>query len=324
MSQENEKISMEDQGDVEQLLKEFNENPFDPEKKTPADVMRIFFMKNVSIIPVVSRRKVLIGVITRDVITSEMSDIDRFSNVKIDRFVTKVAHKMTFDELLPYVENEKQFTVINIFGEIQGTWSRLELLAACENIHLGGADPDREAEKQKEEQVMEWMIYLILEHIPRPLYAVNDKGRTIFYNSYFEEIIEKKTAIEDYDIADLEKSLLTPEKNDYFFKDKKSSEMYFYNKDYDFYYEKVPMNSNGREVGFLIYCTGDPMLSVNSSTEIIGSGKLSKRKDEFERLVLVETLQKSGLDISKTAKELGISAKVLDTKIKKFNINLKK
>lgn len=311
-----------EQGDVEELLKEFNENPYDPERKTPADVMRIFFMKNVPIVPVVSRRKVLIGIITREDITSEMSDIDRFSTVKIDRFVTKIAKKLSFDELLPYVSKEKEFNVINIFGEIQGTWSRLELLAACENVQLGGTDPDEEAQKQKEEQVMEWMIYLILEHIPRALYAMNSEGRTIFYNSYFEDILEKNSTDGEYSIEDVEKALSLPSQNDFFFRDDDKKDIFFHNKKFDFYYEKVPMMSNGKEVGYLIYCTSSNAAPSGFESLIPEDAKLSEKKDAFERLVIVNALQENSLDIKKTAKKLGLGQKILSTKMKKFDINL--
>ncbi len=315
---------IDDHEAVSELLKEYNENPFDPDKKTPADVMRIFFLKNVPIIPVISRRNVLLGVITREAITAEMSDIDRFASIKIDRFVTKIAAKMSFDQILKYITHTSEFTVINIFGEIQGTWSRLELLAACENAVLGKTDSESEINSNREDQVMEWMIYMILEHIPRPLYAMNDKGKTVFYNSFFEDIILKDSGLEEINIMKLEKSLNDNSINDYFFKDKEKKDMYFYNKEFKFYYEKIPMYSQEKAVGFLIYCPGETAESL-TETELLTDTKMNfiEKTEAFERHLLVKVIQEKKMNLGAAAKELNINEKDLVLKLKKHNINLK-
>ncbi|MBN1499111.1 MAG: CBS domain-containing protein, partial [Spirochaetes bacterium] len=301
---------------VNELLKEFTENPFDPDKKTPADVMRIFFLKNVPIVPVISRRNVLIGIITRESITAEMSDIDRFSSCKIDRFVTKIAVKMGFDQILQYISKTKEFTVINIFGEIQGTWSRLELLAACENSVLGKNDPESEIISNREDQVMEWMIYLILEHIPRAIFAMNDKGKTIFYNSFFEDIILKNTESDEVNIPELEKNLTESSLNDYFFRDKEKKDMYFYNKAYDFHYEKVPMFSHGKPMGYLIFCLNEISESY-TETELLSNSKMNLKEkiEAFERHLLVEEIQNKKMDMKSAARELCINEKNLLLKL---------
>ena len=186
-------------------LKEFSENPFDPEKVKPEDLVRLFYIHDVPVIPVVSRRGYLMGIIRKKDVISELSDIDRSRQLKTDKFITKLAHKMNFEDLLPYGKI-REFVVINIFGEVQGKWPRSKLFAACE-MYNQLPEKEESPDNQKEEQILEWIIYLILEFIPRPLYAINEKGSTIFYNSHFEDLYLKKFGVDEVDTKQVEKSL---------------------------------------------------------------------------------------------------------------------
>jgi len=220
-------------------LREFRENPYDPEAKKPEDVVRIFYMNNVPLVPVVSHRGILLGILKKDDVVAELSDIERASKRSIDTFITALARKMPLDEVLPYVSDIREFVTINLFGEIQGNWSRLQLLAACESPR--GADSiAADASQDREKQAMEWMIYLILEHIPRALYALNERGGTIFYNSHFEDLYET-TLGREVDTAFVEKSIGDSEKNEVHTREDGSNEPYFYNRDMRIYYEKIPM-----------------------------------------------------------------------------------
>lgn len=322
---EKKNIDINDNTDVQELLKEFNENPFDPGRKVPADVMRIFYINDIPIVPVISKRNMLLGIITRKAITAEMSDIDRFSETKIDDFITKIAVKMKLDDILPYITSSSDFVVINIFGDIVGKWSRLELIAACENTVFSKKESDDEIAQNKEQQTMEWMIYLILEHIPRALYAMNENGKTIFYNSHFEDAILKKTKKTEIDIKELEKSLNESKYNDYYFKDEKKEQMYFYNKKYDFYYERVAMNGSDKLLGYLIYCTTPVKEVASEITSIVRSqSNHNKRMEEIERYLLVDSLNNCEMNLGKVVSKLGISRSSLSSKIKKYNINLEK
>ena len=236
----------------EELLKQFEENPYDPDSKGPEEIVRLFYMNDVSILPVVSRRGTLLGILTKDSVISELSDIARANDLKVDKFITRLARKISLDDLLPYVGNVKEFVVINLFGEIYGKWSRIELFSACEQ-GKDSREIKKEVEKQQEDQILEWMIYHILEHIPRALYAVNETGKTIFYNSHFEELFEKQMK-RDVDIKFIEGSLGNKVRNTFFYKKGGNKEMYFFNKDMNFYYEKVPLVSNKKKSGFLIFC----------------------------------------------------------------------
>ena len=167
----------EDNRNTESDTKEFEENPFDHQNKRPEDVVRLFYLHDVPVIPVVSKRGMLLGILRKENVIAELSDIERVEKLKIDEFITRLAARMSFDDLLPYGKI-KEFIVINIFGEEQGTWSRLQLFSACDTSR--GSAPEAEIRKQQEDQALEWMIYLILEHIPRALYALNSNGSTIF------------------------------------------------------------------------------------------------------------------------------------------------
>ena len=206
MTEENKDKKIEDS-----TLREFSENPFDVDSRRPEDVVRLFYIHDVPIIPVISKRGVLIGILRKESVISELSDIERVEKLKIDEFITRLAVKMNFDDLLQYGKI-REFVVINIFGEVQGTWSRLQLFASCDSGKISSHD---EVKKQQEDQLLEWMIYHILEHIPRALYALNENGKTVFYNSLFEEIYEEKLKSE-VDLSHAEKLFTGPSINELF------------------------------------------------------------------------------------------------------------
>ena len=305
----------EDDKNLSNELKEFEENPYDHHDKRPEDVVRLFYVHDVPIIPVVSKRGILIGVLRKESVISQLSDIERVEKLKIDEFITQLAGRMNFDDLLPYGKI-REFVVINIFGEVQGNWTRLQLFTACEN-NKGSAQAD-EVKKQKEEQALEWMIYLILEHVPRGLYAINEHGRTIFYNSYFDDFFTGRFG-RDVDIEFVEKNMVDPDKNE-LLTDPGGSDIIFYNKEMDLTYERVPLMSKGRKSGFLIFCdkisSGSPVLSL-------GSGSLAERIETFERQVIVDTIQDAE-SINAAASVLGLNKQALKSRLKKLGIETEK
>jgi len=307
--------------DSREGLQEVSENPYDPEKRKPEDIVRLFYIHNNPLIPVVSRRNVLIGILKKDDVIAELSDIERVDKLSIDGFITSLAKKMTFEELLPYGEN-REFAVINIFGELQGSWPRLRLFSAVEN-QCGKEDVkdlDQDVAEQKDQQILEWIIYLVLEHIPRGLYAVNKKGKTIFFNSHFEEMIE--TALQ---------KPLEPEFIESAFKDAGKNEMVtgprgdeicFYNRELGLYYEKIPMINKKKTVGYLVFTLREsevkPGLKI-PGVDIRGMA-LSEMLEAFERSVIVELLNDMA-DQKMVADALKVSRKALQGKIAKHGIH---
>lgn len=300
----------------------FEENPFNPENRRPEDIVRLFYTHDVPVIPVVSKRGILIGVLKKEDLVSELSDIERVEKLKVDDLVTSLAKKLTLDDLLPY-GSIKEFVVINIFGEVQGRWSRLQLFTASETPERSASAAERDNEVQKDEQVLEWMIYLILEHIPRPLYAVNIQGKTIFYNNYFEDLYRRHFK-KDVDVEFVEASIRDADKNE-LVSSKKSDDLMFFNSDLKIQYEKIPLMSKRKKVGFLLFCSTDS--SDKAGSPIPGLDLKAKSLDHImeavERLVLVDLL-KDKKDIAAAAKTLKISQKSLAHKMKKHGIDWKK
>lgn len=307
----------EDNRNTDAEIREFEENPFDHQNRRPEDVVRLFYIHDVPVIPVISKRGILIGILRKESVIAELSDIERVEKLKIDEFITRLATRMSFDDLLPYGKI-KEFLVINIFGEEQGTWSRLQLFSACD-ISRGTA-PETEVKKQKEDQALEWMIYLILEHIPRALYAVNEKGSTIFYNSHFEELyIDRLNS--DVDPAAVEKMLGDPAGNE-LFAEINDNDLYFYNTELQSFYEKIPLMSGGKKSGFLIFF--DNRSSSGGDFTIPGvdlRGKsLQDVLDSVERHMIVESLRKNE-NTNQAAESLGITRQSLSSRIKKYGIS---
>ncbi|HNV45747.1 MAG TPA: helix-turn-helix domain-containing protein [Spirochaetota bacterium] len=303
-------------------LKKFDENPYQPDRVKPEDVVRIFYERDTPLVPVVSNRNMLLGVLLKEDVVAELSDIERVKHQKIDEFVSKLSRKMTFDELLPAVANNRSFATINLFGEVTGEWTRLDLLAASEKGGGSATAIRREAEKQREEQALEWMIYLILEHLPRALYAVNDRGKTIFFNSHFEDLVVANTGAE-IDVDAVEKAFADTDANEFFYRPE-GDEIFFYNKELDIHYEKVPMTSGERTVGFLIYCSRSKTDHARPATPHVETAGMSLNQmlDAFVRKVLVDAVKTHGYNLETIAKELGISRPALLKKIQKYRISM--
>ncbi len=309
---------MSENAPKEEIL-ELIENPYSPDGKKPEDVVRLFYTNNVPIIPVISKRGILLGVLRKDDVVSELSDIERVEKLKIDKFITKLARKITFDEMLQYGKI-REFVTINLFGDIQEKWSRIQLFTACENIRVTEGDKKEENPvEHHDNQALEWMIYLILEHIPRPLYALNEDNKTIFYNSHFEDIY-KMVFNKDVDAEFVEKSFKNAKKND-LVSGVSEDDIHFYNKDMNIFYEKIPMSSKGNKTGFLIYCNRDH--EVSGASKIAGVKvkglPLNDMLFTVERQFIVDTINDFD-NLADAAKNLKISKPALQAKIKKFNI----
>jgi hypothetical protein len=300
--------------EMKELLREFEENPYDPSRKTPDDVMRIFYQFNVSLIPVISRRETLLGVITKEDMTAEMSDIDRAGSYKIDEFITRVAKKRTLDDLIPFVTSAQELVVINIFGEVQGRWSRVDLFAALESpTHAICHDDEIAASREK--QVMEWMIYTILEYIPRALYAVNADGKTIFFNSLFEDMYNSVMKTEEVDHLNVERIIADPDLNQCTFGGGSKNDPVFYNPELGLNYEKLPMYSNGILSGYLLY------FGKSSQKVTDDDGRTLAERVEFaERQIIVNEIRRFSGDVSAAAKSLSVSRAALVKKIEKHGI----
>jgi len=298
--------------------REFTENPFDHQNARPEDVVRLFYIHDVPIIPVVSKRGVLIGILKKHNIISELSDIERVEKLKIDEFITRNAVKMSFDDLIPFGKI-REFVVINIFGEVQGAWSRIQLFTACDNSK--SVSQENEVKKQQEDQVLDWMIYLILEHIPRALYAINEKGKTIFYNSHFEDLYVEKYG-SDVNVGMMEKLFSDPLRNE-LFSSVDENDLSFHNDELDIFYEKIPLISNEKKSGFLIFCDKKP--SGSEELRLPGVDLREKSLQDIieavERHIIVDAIRK-GKNLDESAALLKLSRQALNSKIKKFSIEV--
>ncbi|MBN2038693.1 MAG: hypothetical protein JW864_01535 [Spirochaetes bacterium] len=301
---------------------EFEENPYNTGSRGPEEIVRLFYANDVPILPVVSKRGMLLGVLIKEKVISELSDLERTGNQKIDDFVTKVMLKMSLDDLLPLAGNIKEFIVINLFGEVFGRWSRLDLFTACENSK--GKKKDDEVRQQKDEQTLEWLVYLVLEHIPRALYALNDKGKTFFYNSLFEDLFTEHTD-KKVDPAFIEKSFANTGKNEVFYRNKGKKDIYFFNKEMNFYYERIPLTSEGRNVGFLNFV--DKSLNEPSGSKFPGIDFDTMSYNEIlksvERSILVDSILQNKNNLDKTGKKLKLGKKTLMKKIEALGIDVK-
>jgi transcriptional regulator with PAS, ATPase and Fis domain len=309
--------------DVKNDLVSFDENPYSHEIKKPEDIVRLFYEYNVPILPVISKRGILFGILKKDDVIAELSDIAR-SSIRVDEFVQKLAKKMTMDELIPLVVNVNDIVAIDLFGEVQGKWSRLDLFMAAEG-HFEKKEKQQDIEIQPKDTAIEWLIYLVLEHIPRALYAVNSNGKTIFFNGHFEEVyLNTYPDSSDVDVALVETLLMDTTKND-IFTSYVHKRQYFFNKEMKTYYERVPLKDENKTVGYLFLferdITKQDLLIPDIISESDGIDELLSRA---HRAILVKALVQSDYELATTATMLHITEQDLKKRIKHFNITINK
>lgn len=319
-SQEEEKKTSEAGGSEQMPVQDetiaFAENPFSAEEgRKTSDLMRMFYLYQVPVIPVISKRGILLGILKKDAVISELSDIERASKFPIDEFITRLAVKPSFEEVLPYA-GIKEFPVINIFGEEQGRWSRLQLLSAAEKNE--GRKAENEIQDQQDEKIMEWIIYLILEHIPRPLYALNEDGKTIFYNSDFEDLYKERKG-GDIDVSFMEK-ILGSEKNNQLLSSMNVHEFRFFNSDIRSVYEKIPMLSRKKRVGWLLFFDRTEGNVAELSDFDLSGKTLEEILSSVEKKVILHEMEKQA-DVSSLAKRFGIAKTSLVNRMKKLEIS---
>ncbi len=298
-------------------LRAYEENPYARGDIRPEDLVRIFYSHDIPIIPVISKRGILIGVLRKDDVIAELSDIERVRSTTIDTFITGLARKMSLDDLLPY-GSFKQFPVINIFGEHQGEWSRIELFSAAEG-HRRGAEKEEEVDRTREEHSLEWLIYSILEHIPRALYALNTEGKTVFYNSHFESLWESGQEGE-VDPLFVEKALLDMDRNE-LISDRNGEDLLFYNHDLKVHYEKVPMKNRDETIGYLIFfhSSTEQFTSLRVAGIDIREMGLAEIMEAVERRLIRDSLDHYPAR-KDAARTLDLSSKALSARIKKLGI----
>jgi transcriptional regulator with PAS, ATPase and Fis domain len=196
-------------------------------------------------------------------------------------------------------------------------------LRPAENPFRGRRPGILTCEAHKDEQVLEWIIYLILEHIPRALYAVNENGKTIFYNSHFEEMYQERMK-SDVNAEFVEESLKNTEKNELFSGDGRK-DLYFYNRDFDCNYEKIPLFSKRKRVGFLTYFDSNQSTKENlviSGVDIRGMS-LEDILSSVERQLIVHAV-KGVDDLKDAAESLKLSKQSLLGRMKKLGVEAKK
>jgi len=151
---------------------------------------------------------------------------------------------------------------------------------------------------------------------------LNEAGKTIFYNSHFEEKY-RKVMKKEVDIRIVEKTFKNPDKNE-LITAKRGGDIHFYNKDLKLYYERVPMISKNKKMGYLIFCgaeTDDAREMKPYGADMKGKS-LGEMLSTLEKQILADALKNYG-DAALAAESLRLSKKMFTTRVLKFGIKMK-
>ena len=82
------------EGPGKETLREFEENPFIRESTCPRMSYGSSTTHDVPVMPVVSKRGLLLGILRKEDVVAELSDMERTKNLKTDQSTTRLARKM--------------------------------------------------------------------------------------------------------------------------------------------------------------------------------------------------------------------------------------
>jgi DNA-binding NtrC family response regulator len=129
----------------------------------------------------------------------------------------------------------------------------------------------------------------------------------------------------EIDIDAVEKALANADVNEFFYSTN-ADDVFFYNKELDFYYEKIPLKNNDATIGFLIYCSR----GLNEASQTVLPQIETKRRsldqmlDAYVRKILVDAVKEHGYNLDAIAAELRISKNSLLKKIQKYRISVER
>lgn len=301
----------------------------------------------VSHLPVVDENSDIVGLISKEKVLMEMSDIAS-SGQEYEKIPEQFLDFNITEGVIYYFQNNRTIPVINHLSQKVDTWEKPRFLAEVSKLThkspvLTTETKEAEGEPLNEnKQAIFQFMSLVLASFPDALFATDKEGVTTFYNEKFElEILARSifrdsiSYTEKY-FRELNQDLFANYLKSHELEDSRKSNVPIiqaYVKDLNLVVRIITLKQEQIISGFLYHFI-EPQSRMNRMNE---SGlmfpsveeafqmnvPLENLIQEIESHYIFQKLKKNDENISHTASELGIPRSTLQNKIKLLKINQK-
>ncbi|TGK97051.1 transcriptional regulator [Leptospira brenneri] len=301
---------------------------------------RHFLLTRATHLPVISEEGELLGLLSKDRVHRELSDLGR-EREDLDEIPVEILETELHENLLLFFKESTQIPVIGLDGEKKDNWDKPRFLAAFTRLDTSQVrDPKLEEIESKLEKKREnadsvqWFMELILSHFPDGLLATDVNGATVFYNETFEnEILTKPLFRDSLQLAEkylhnLNREVLAAYLKEHDLslgKDADTNVLYTNLTDLRLTLRIITLKKEKKVFGFLYHFSPSSFANPtgNGDLEFPNLGEAFRSKlplesvlEEMEAHYIHKSLKRNSNNISHTATELGVPRTTLQNRIR--------
>ena len=297
---------------------------------------KYFMMTPVSHLPVVDENGKLVGLLSRQKLKTEMSDLS-FSDREFDEIPRDFLEFELSENIVNYFTRHGQIPVLALSADNADFWDKPRFLAEFSRLQDSAEKPEKKEEvsvPDPKDSHIRWYMELVLQNFPDPLLATDLDGNSIFYNENFiQKILSQKqfrgsiSFAERY-LRDLNRELFARylKAHDLELNDDRVIKSWL--KNIEVYLRVITLTSeSGKVVGFLYHFSErEAVLGQTGRTfpdveEAYGNHlPLDLIKDEVEKSYIQYTIEDSAGNISHTAEKLNLPRSTLQNRMKQLGI----
>ncbi|HMV41318.1 MAG TPA: helix-turn-helix domain-containing protein [Leptospiraceae bacterium] len=311
-------------------------------------IYKHFMVTPVSHLPVVDENSDIIGLISKEKVLMEMSDVST-TNEDYEKIPEQFLDFHITEGVIYYFQNNRTIPVLNLFSQKVDSWEKPRFLAEVSKLNHESPSIKTDSNESASEEMTESKAAIfkfmsnVLASFPDALFATDKEGVTTFYNERFEVDILARSIFRD-SISYTEK-YFRELNQDLFANYLKSHELdvesrkstvpvlQAYVKDLSLVIRIITLKNDQNISGFLYHFI-DPQNRINRLNEegytfpsveeaFHMNLPLETVIEEVESHYIFQKLKKNDDNISHTANELGIPRSTLQNKMKLLKINEK-
>ena len=287
---------------------------------TILDILRVFYRTGAAFLPVVDG-DTLVGIIGRDALTARASDASR-AEQEFDRVPDELLLPEPFEpDVFSAIGSVRHCTVVSPDG--QSSQIETSRILAMIPAKKREAAPKPHVRPGSPEEVNLWLSRLLLASVPNPLYAMDLKGKTLFYNGAFETSVISHQAFRS--VARCEKAILELSRQllaESIARGQENQPMRGMLRETGTAFWMVTLVDAGRVAGYL-FAFERPLILEQELFERMSVQGMDHAMDGLEKGVLLHALGQTEYNISRTAELLQTRRTTLQSRMKRLRLPLK-
>lgn len=284
------------------------------------DILRVFYRTGVPFLPVVEGER-LLGIISRDALTARASDASRaeteFDSIPEELYLAEPVGADVFSAI-----GSARHTPVLFKDGASGQLESSRVLAMIPAKKRESSHPPVSRPGAPEE-VNLWLSRLLLAAVPYPLYAIDLKGKTLFYNGAFEKSIISHQSFRS--LARCEKSFLELSRQllaESIAEGKENQALRGVIRETGTAAWMITLVDAGRVAGYLFAFEWKGAMVQDLFERMTVEG-MDSLMDELEKGTLLEALGRTDYNISRTAEMLQTRRTTLQSRMKRLRLPLK-